>query len=794
MRVGRRPWILPDRQMRARVSYALLLALACLAMAPPTAGAAPGDPVHFSIVNPEGLPQFAYYIVLPSGDGPPISSDWWTAESTTTPGEATIPVAAGQTVYFSRTAAVNEKEGTLVPPEGTGGFPYPVTGSTPADVTVTLPSTGEPFRPELSGAEEWLLGEINQRRVATGAPALEVSITLSAAASEEARDEAVNHRWPDPYFFAVNQDRGWPGDIATYLDYAEADAPFSDPRRVLTHWDGDPSDPESPGIWQALSEPSLRYVGIGDGAGAWIIQATDACPDPADLGACGLTTDTGSSGAWEPTVIAISAPWAGHTYAQGEAVDASYACTAPAAAGVAVASCAGPVAAGRPIDTATTGAHSFTVTATDVEGDTTTRTVEYQVVPPAPPEPVNTSVPTISGTAVAGSQLTGSPGSWSGDPTHFVYEWLRCPSADTRDGCRTAAVDDLPATSDHYTVADGDYGSFLVLEVKGVNATGYNVAFSSPVRVQATPPSIDPARLPSVAGPSQPRVGDVLTASPGSWSGSQPMLLSYGWLRCPDSVIAHCVGAATGSDTGYRLTEADVGDRMLLVVTAHNASGQSAKAFAASFTGVVEESAAALNRAAEAAQGAAGEFGSVSAGLLLAGKEIEAGLAGPGIIDLLGSSNLISDKGLGLTQQQVDQLIAQIEAGIISDKGLGLIGDQLISDKGLGLVARDGAPTGALLGGRGLGHRGAGKASHPRKPLPLFTGVHKFRHAGKAKIKLRLTKLGRRRIAAYERHAKAARRRGRRPKPLRISLVTVAGPLAGHGDAVFHLRTIAVRP
>jgi hypothetical protein len=533
-------------------------------------------------------------------------------------------------------------------------------------------------------------------------------------------------------------------------------------------------------------------VGIGDGEGAWIIQATDGCPDPGDLAACGLTGETGDAGAWEPSEIAIGAPADGHAYTQGERVAASYTCAAPAPAGVAIAGCHGPVAVGEPIDTATTGAHTFTVTATDVDGDTTTRTVGYQVGAPPPAEPANVSVPTIGGNAVAGSQLTGMPGSWTADPTRFVYEWLRCPSGDTRDGCQTMQNDGLPASagSDHYTVQSGDYGSFIVLEVKGVNDAGYGVAFSSAVRVQATPPSIDPARLPSVSGPSQPRVGDVLTASPGGWSGTQPMLLSYGWLRCPDTVISHCIGAATGSETDYAPTQADVGDRMLLVVTAHNASGQSAKAFAASFTGVVEESAASLRETAGEAKGAAGALGSVSAGALLAGKEVEVELEGPGVVDLLASSTLISDKGLGLTQQQVNQLIAQIEDGLISDKGLGLIGDQLISDKGLGLVAQDAR----LETPRWADASVAGKGRRVPGPRALFAGAHRFKRAGKGKIKLRLTKIGRARIASYAWRAGAATRHGHKPRPLRITLVAVAGPLAGHGDAVFHLRTITVRP
>ncbi len=44
--------------------------------------------------------------------------------------------------------------------------------------------------------------------------------------------------------------------------------------------------------------------------------------------------------------------------------------------------------------------------------------------------PVNTSLPTISGTTTVGQQLTASPGSWTGTPAPtFTYQWIRCDSA-----------------------------------------------------------------------------------------------------------------------------------------------------------------------------------------------------------------------------------------------------------------------------------------------------------------------------------------------------------------------------
>ncbi|MGH3262849.1 MAG: hypothetical protein ACRDNS_12710, partial [Trebonia sp.] len=485
------------------------------------AAASAAADVSFTIVNPSGTPQYGYYLVLPSSSEPPTAIDWQYATPMSTPGQATVTVAAGRTVYFSRTVDVYDRNGTLVPPEGVTGQAYAVTAATPPDVTVTLPSTGSAYHPELSGSERWLLGEINQQRVGAGAPALELSTTLDAAASEEARDEAVNHRWPDPYFFAINQDFGWPGDIPTE-DYATADAPFSDPQRVLTHWDGDPSDSESPAIWHALSDPTLKYAGIADGAGAWIINATDSCPDLGDLAACGLTTDTGDVGAWSPTQITITAPASGVSFAPGQSAAAQYTCSAPAA-GAPVAACAGTVASGQPIDTSGTGTRTFTVTATDVNGDTTTQSAQYSVQAPATP-PSSTSPPQLSGVAKEGQALAGTAGGWSGTVDHYDFKWLRCHDATTAD-CQTVHATDGSGPSDatdSYTLQAADDGSYMILQVYAVDGTGNGPSARSsavgPIAKPGTPPSNLTRPGVSLSG-AEAQPGARFVASPGTWSG-----------------------------------------------------------------------------------------------------------------------------------------------------------------------------------------------------------------------------------------------------------------------------------
>jgi hypothetical protein len=99
----------------------------------------------------------------------------------------------------------------------------------------------------------------------------------------------------------------------------------------------------------------------------------------------------------------ISSPAAG-SYTQGQVVDAAYSCT-EASGGPGIATCAGPVAAGAALDTSSVGSHTFTVTATSLDGETSSDSVTYTVV--APP-----AAPSAGGTPTAGGDSTAA------GPTH----------------------------------------------------------------------------------------------------------------------------------------------------------------------------------------------------------------------------------------------------------------------------------------------------------------------------------------------------------------------------------------
>ncbi len=78
-------------------------------------------------------------------------------------------------------------------------------------------------------------------------------------------------------------------------------------------------------------------------------------------------------------VVSITAPVFGATYAEGQVVRASYRCSA-AKGGAAVRSCAGSVGNGRAINTRSVGRHTFTVTATDVTGQSNSVQLAYNVI------------------------------------------------------------------------------------------------------------------------------------------------------------------------------------------------------------------------------------------------------------------------------------------------------------------------------------------------------------------------------------------------------------------------------
>jgi hypothetical protein len=120
--------------------------------------------------------------------------------------------------------------------------------------------------------------------------------------------------------------------------------------------------------------------------------------------------------------------------------------------------------------------------------------------------PVNTALPSVSGTAQVGQTLTASPGTWSGSPApSFAYQWQRGTSNISG------------ATSATYTPVVGDVGSTLRVVVTATNSSGSAAAASaSTAAVSAASTGDDP-----VAGWWSYRdagISPTATTPAGQWS------------------------------------------------------------------------------------------------------------------------------------------------------------------------------------------------------------------------------------------------------------------------------------
>jgi len=194
--------------------------------------------------------------------------------------------------------------------------------------------------------------------------------------------------------------------------------------------------------------------------------------------------------------------------------------------------------------------------------------------------PANTTEPAISGSATVGSTLTATQGAWTGNPTGFAFQWVRCPaSGGNSTGSDCASIGG--ATTQSYIVASADSGSRLRVRVTASNADGSATAASNATAHIAAAGPDKPARIadPTVAGTA--RVGSTLLATQGQWS-NDPTEFKYQWVRCPTSggnpTGSDCASIGGATSQSYKLVDADKGFRMRVRVTASNAAGSTTSA------------------------------------------------------------------------------------------------------------------------------------------------------------------------------------------------------------------------
>src|SRR5215212_9866847 len=207
------------------------------------------------------------------------------------------------------------------------------------------------------------------------------------------------------------------------------------------------------------------------------------------------------------------------------------------------------------------------VTATNAAGSSTASSQPTALVEAEPSAPVNSSPPTVSGTAREGEQLSAQRGVWAGsEPIEYGYQWRRCSSLDVCE-------DIVGASAESYTLTAADVGFSMQVTVTATNAVGWSAASSQrTATVEAKPAAPVNSSPPTVSGTAQ--VGQTLTAEPGTWSGSEPIGYGYRWRRC-DGGGGGCSDIAGADGQSYTLAEADLDSTLRVAVTATNAAGWS---------------------------------------------------------------------------------------------------------------------------------------------------------------------------------------------------------------------------
>ena len=186
--------------------------------------------------------------------------------------------------------------------------------------------------------------------------------------------------------------------------------------------------------------------------------------------------------------------------------------------------------------------------------------------PTASTTPPNmTAHPSTSGVAKEGETLTAANGTWTASPTSYTYQWKRC--APEWEPCEPIAG----ATAKSYTLTVDDIGKRVQVLVTATNAKGSNSAASLPTDVVATA-AVAPAStvLPTIAGEVEDR--QTLTASPGTWTGTETIAFAYQWLRC-NTKLAGCAPIEGATNATYVVVREDLASRLAVTVTATNRGG-----------------------------------------------------------------------------------------------------------------------------------------------------------------------------------------------------------------------------
>ncbi len=205
------------------------------------------------------------------------------------------------------------------------------------------------------------------------------------------------------------------------------------------------------------------------------------------------------------------------------------------------------------------------VTATNVAGSTSATSSVTGLIEGILPK--NTTLPSISGVLQEGQLLSVTPGGWSGsEPLEYEYQWQLC------NALGKACEEIKGATGTSLKLEPSEIGKTLDVLVTANNVAGSSTATTSVTGLIAGIPPKN-SSLPTITGGLVK--GQLLTASPGSWTGSEPITYSYQWQTC-GVLKTECKDISKATESLLQLGLAEVGLTVRVIVTATNAAGSAA--------------------------------------------------------------------------------------------------------------------------------------------------------------------------------------------------------------------------
>lgn len=178
--------------------------------------------------------------------------------------------------------------------------------------------------------------------------------------------------------------------------------------------------------------------------------------------------------------------------------------------------------------------------------------------------PSNTALPTVTGTAKAGNNLTTSDGTWAGSPTiTYTYAWESSPNGTTWTPVAGQTTKTLALT-------EANVGLRYRSKVTATNTQG-NVSVNSAATVAVVTALVAPSNtaVPVVTGTA--KAGNTLTTTQGTWTGSPTITYANAWESSTNGTTWVAISGATS--TTIALTESHVGLRIRSKITATNSQG-----------------------------------------------------------------------------------------------------------------------------------------------------------------------------------------------------------------------------